>query len=301
MDTIDGMRTFLAVVQEGSFTAGARRLGMSTALASKYVVRLEERLGVRLLNRTTRSLTLTESGRAYFDRSREVLSDFDDLEEGVKGHGRVPTGNLVVSAPVTFGEMYLTGALSDFLVRNDALSIDLRLSDRFVNLIDEGIDVAIRIGELMDSGLVARRLAMMRAILCASPDYLDKAGQPVHPDELAGMACILDRNSRNPGTLVFKDRGKAVQVAISGRFAVNSAAAVRAMLLAGHGIASVPLFAVADDLRAGRLIHLLPDFPLPEFGIYALYPHNRHLAAKVRVFVDFCVQQFGAEPAWERL
>jgi len=300
MDTIVGMRTFVAVVTAGSFTAAAERLDMSTALASKYVGKLEERLGARLLNRTTRSLTLTEIGKVYCERCQQVIDDFDELEAAIQDRHAAPSGRLIVTAPVTFGEMYLTRAIADFLEEQPKISIDLRLTDRFAGLVDEGIDVAVRIAELEDSPLIARRLAPARIVACAAPSYLERHTTPTEPHELTNHGCIVDTNFRNSPLWTFKVAGKLTTVKVDGRFSVNSAGAARMMVLRGAGIGLIPTYAVGEDIKHGRLVVVLEKFESFNFGIYALYAHNRHLAAKVRAFVDFAVKRFGAAPEWDR-
>jgi DNA-binding transcriptional LysR family regulator len=300
MDVLTGMRTYAAVVAAGSFTAAADRLGISRALASKYVAQLEEHLGVRLLNRTTRTLSVTEAGRAYYQRCRQVLDDIDELEAAVGDQQAVPRGRLRVAAPITFGERYLARAVADFLAEQPDVSVELVLADRFVNIVDEGFDLAVRIGDLADSGLVARRVAPVRIVACASPDYLARAGTPAHPDELVSHDCIVDSNFRAGDNWSFQDRGRRFSVRVKGRFLVNSALAVREMLLAGQGIGLCPTYAVGDDIADGKLKIILADHEAHDYGIYAVYPHNRHLASKVRVFVEFLVRRFGPLPAWDK-
>lgn len=298
MDTIDGMRTFVTVVNAGSFTAAAERLDLSQALVSKYVGQLEARLGVRLLNRTTRRLSLTEVGRAYHERCMQLLESFDELEAAVQERHSTPRGHLRISAPLTFGELYLTPLISEFLQREPGISVDLQLNDRFVDLLDEGVDVAIRMGKLEDSQLVARRLGRSRLVLCAAENYLARAGTPEHPRDLADHVCILDSNLRSFPHWPFHAAGEDFTVRVSGRFTVNSAQAARKMALAGQGVALCPDYVVGDDLGQGRLRALLGEFQAPAPGIYALYPHSRYLAAKVRAFVDFLVGRFAEQADW---
>lgn len=297
MDTIAGMRTFIAVAREGSFTAAADRLDMSTALASKYVGQLEQRLGTRLLNRTTRALSLTEAGAAYLEQAQQIVDDLDFLENSLAGSKAQPAGTLIISAPVTFGEMYLAEAVAGFLDQYPKVSVDLRLTDRFVDLVDEGIDVAIRIGELADSSHIARRIASTPVITCASPDYLTQHGEPGSPDELSRHVCLIDRNFRSGTTWPFRFGDEELTVRIAGRIAVNSAAAIRKLLLAGQGIARIPRFVVEEDLQQGMLRPVLAGHETDPLGIYAVYPQNRYLASKVRSFVDFSAARF-REPAW---
>ena len=300
MDTIDGMKTFVAVVAAGSFTAAADRLGMSTALVSKYVGQLEERLGSLLLTRTTRSLALTEIGQTYLERCKQVIEDFDELEAAVQNKHSNPSGKLIISAPVTFGEMHLTPAAARFLDHYPDIDIDLRLTDRFINIVDEGIDLAVRIAELADSSLIARKLTPARIVVCAAQSYLDQFGSPSTPDDLASHTCIIDTNFRNTNDWPFIIDGKRISTKVGGRFFVNSAQSTRRMVLAGAGIGLVPTYAIGDDIKAGKVVVLLQSFEALDLGIYALYPHNRHLATKTRAFVDFMVKEFGNHPEWDQ-
>jgi DNA-binding transcriptional LysR family regulator len=298
MDTVDGMRTFVAVAKEGSFTAAASSLDMSTALASKYVGQLETRLGTRLFNRTTRSISLTEAGAAYLERAQQILDDLDALEGSLGDNATEPSGTLIVSAPVTFGEMYLADMIAEFLDQHPKLSIDLRLTDRFVSLVDEGIDVAIRIGNLADSSNIARRLAPARIITCASPAYLAANGAPQTPADLSDHHCLIDRNFRNGAAWLFGKGDQAQTVKVEGRIITNGAAAIRNLLVAGQGIARVPSYAVGEDIKHGRLRTVLANHETEPLGLHAVYPHSRYLAAKVRSFVDFAALKFQS-PSWD--
>lgn len=299
MDVLTGMRTYAAVVAAGSFTGAAERLGISKALSSKYVGQLEEHLGARLLNRTTRRLNVTEVGQAYYQRCRQLLDDMEELEAAVRQQQEAPQGRLLITAPTTFGEMYLTRAVADYLKEQPGVSVELVLADRFINIVDEGFDLAVRIGQLADSSLIARRLAPMRVALCASPDYLKRAGVPAHPQELTSFHCVIDTNIQDPEQWTFKEQGRSFRVKVNGRFRVNNALAVREMMLAEQGIGFCPLFVIEEDILTGRLKVLFQEYEAAKYGIYAVYPHNRHLAAKVRTFVDFLVRRFGAEPERE--
>ena len=302
MDTITGMRTFCAVASEESFVRAAERLGISAALTSKYVGQLEERLGVRLLNRTTRSLSLTENGASYFKRCLLLLEEFDELEAGVSDLQRKPTGGLLVSAPITFGEAFLSEALVVFLDKYPDISVDLRLSNRFVNIIEEGFDIAIRMGALKDSGLIAKKLASTEIVLCATPHYLAQNTALVHPNDLNDHSCIVDTNFVGSNHWPFIVDGKKIIVKVNGRAKANSATVTRTLLLKDLGIALCPGHVVADDIAAGRLVRLLDDYNSfkpgspDNLGLYAVFPHSRHLATKVRVFVDFLSQYFSNYP-----
>lgn len=292
MDTIDGMRSFVAVVSAGSFKRGAARIGISPALISKYIGQLEERLGVRLLNRTTRSLALTEVGQAYFERCVRLIDEFDELEAAIQDKQAAPRGQLRISAPTTFGETFMAQAIIAFMEEAPEIAVDMVLSDRFVSIVDEGYDLAIRMGDLPDSSLIARRLTETRFMVYASRDYLKKHGEPRIPEELEQHECVIDTNMRNPVQWPFKVDGKRANVRVNGRIKVNSARAVREMVLADKGIGITPAFIVRPDLNEGTVRCLLEDFEAVRLGVYAVYPHNRHLAVKVRTFVDYLVKYF---------
>ncbi|MEL7537023.1 MAG: LysR family transcriptional regulator [Pseudomonadota bacterium] len=293
------MRTLVAVVDAGSFKGGAERLDMSTALASKYIGQLESRLGQRLLHRTTRSLSLTEVGAIYLGGCRQLVEDFDELEAAIQNRRQAPTGRLVVAAPVTFGELYIAPVVSEFLDRYSEVSVDLRLADRFVNLVDEGIDVAVRIAELSDSSLFARKLAEVRIVVCASPAYFEKYGKPTAPGDLADHHCIVDTNFRNADVWPFRADGNTLSIRANGRIKVNSATAARTLVMSGQGIGLIPTYEVGRDLRAGRLVEVLSKYNALNLSLHAVYPHNRHLAPKVRAFIDFLAEHFSNRLPWE--
>jgi DNA-binding transcriptional LysR family regulator len=299
MDRLDEIRAFAAVADARSFTQAARRLGVSGAQVSKLVARLEDRLGARLLNRTTRDVSLTDTGRAYLERARILLEDFEALEGSVRDHDG-PRGLLRISAPVAFGATQLDPALLDFAAAYPEISLEVFYSDRMVNLVDEGFDLAIRIGRLTDSSLIARRLAPVRMVACASPAYLQRHGAPLAPSDLAEHEAILDLNVSEPGVWSFGDAGKCVEVRVGGRLRFASAEACLTAAERGFGIARTPDFVAAPRLRDGRLTALLCRYEPEVVGVHAVYPHARHLAAKVRVFVDFLAGRFAGEPEWRR-
>ncbi|MBI1196330.1 MAG: LysR family transcriptional regulator [Phenylobacterium sp.] len=299
MDRLDEIRAFAAVAEARSFTHGARKLGVSGAQASKLVARLEDRLGARLLNRTTRDVSLTDTGQAYLERARDLLEEFDALESSVRDQGG-PSGTLKVSAPVSFGQGQLTPALLDFAAGCSAVSLDVSFSDRIVNLVEEGFDVAVRIGHLSDSSLVARRLAAVRMVTCASPEYLARAGVPASLEDLANHEVVLDSNRSDPTIWRFGPHNDTREVRVGGRVKFNGAEPCVAAGVAGFGIVRAPAFAAADALRAGRLVPVLCAFEPELIHVYAVYPHARHLAAKVRAFVDFLAHRYAGEPEWHR-
>lgn len=299
MDRIEEIRGFAAVADARSFSQAARRLGISAAQISKLVASLEDRLGVRLLNRTTRDVSLTDTGRSFLARAREMLEAFDQLESSV-GDTAGPRGLLRISVPVSFGAVEIGPALLDFAAAHGEVGLDVSFSDRAVNLVEEGFDAAVRIGGLADSSLVARRLSSARIVTCASPAYLARHGTPPGPADLAGREVIIDLNPKDPFVFDF-GRGPGRQtVRVNGRLRFAGAQACLAAARAGFGIARAPAFAAVDDLRAGRLKSLLREFEPEPLPIHVVYPQTRHLAAKVRAFVDFLAQRFAGEPEWHR-
>lgn len=299
MDRLDEIRAFTAVADARSFTQGARKLDISGAQISKLVARLENRLGARLLNRTTRDVSLTDTGQAYLERARDLLESFETLESSVKDQSG-PSGLLKVSAPVSFGKGQLTPALLEFASAYGAVSLDVTFADRIVNLVEEGFDVAVRIGHLSDSSLVAKRLAAVRMVTCASPDYLARRGTPIALEDLAGHETILDANARDASIWPFGPHNDRRDVRVHGRLKFNGAEPCVAAAVAGFGIARSPAFAAAEDLRAGRLSPILCNFEPELIHVHAVYPHARHLAAKVRAFVDFLAKRYAGEPLWHQ-
>ncbi|HVI33260.1 LysR family transcriptional regulator [Phenylobacterium sp.] len=299
MDRFDEISAFTAVADARSFTQGAKRLGVSSAQVSKLVARLENRLGARLLNRTTRDVSLTDTGRAYLERARQLLEDFESLETSVRDQTG-PKGLLRISAPVSFGASQLTPALLDFAHAYPEVSLDVSSTDRMVNLVEEGFDVGVRIGALTDSSLVARKLAAVRLVTCAAPHYLARAGTPQALEDLAAHEAVLDTNARDPTVWRFRANGEQHDVRVHGRLSFSGAEGCVAAARLGFGIIRTPAFAAAEDLRAGRLVPVLCNFEPEVIHVHAVYPHARHLAAKVRVFVDFLAKRYAGEPEWHQ-
>lgn len=292
MDLIDELKAFVATAQTGSFTAAADQLGVSNRLTSKYVAELEGRLGVRLLQRTTRKVGLTPAGEDLLSRAPALLDDLDALIGEVSEGSRGFAGVIRVSAPVTFGEMYVAGMLDRFGQRNPSLSFDLRLNDRHVDLAAEGIDVAFRIGRSDTQSLKVRKLGSIRSFLVASPDYLGERGIPRVLADLALHDCILDTNRRTPRRWQFGPDGPAVTV--QGRFLVNSARAAVELAAKGKGLAYAPRFAVYEALDAGRVVVVLPDHPGETGPLNAVYLEGRVLPRKVRALIDFAAEDIKA-------
>ncbi len=301
MDRLECNRMFVAVMETGSFAAAAARLGASSGQASKLVSRLEADLGVRLLNRTTRAVSATEAGQAYFERLRPLLEEFDSLDVAIRSASQVPRGRLRLTAPLTFGTAELTPALNDFALRYPEIALDVSFSDRLVSLVDEGFDLAVRIGRAEDSSLIARKLCDMRIVLVGSEAYLARRGEPAEPGDVARHDCIADTNFREPNLWRFQaPDGEPLAVPIAGRLRYSNAEACLQAAEAGLGLAYVPSFVAGQALREGRVRLLLPAFEAAPFGVHALYPHSRHLAAKVRALVDFLVERYRDAPHWER-
>jgi DNA-binding transcriptional LysR family regulator len=302
LDRITGMQIFVRVAALGSLSAAARALGISQTMATKHVGAIEERLGVKLLHRTTRRLTLTEAGRGYLESVERILSEVEEAEAAASADRLEVRGVLRVNAPVSFGFREVAPLLAKFSRLHPSVTIDLGLNDRFVDPIEEGWDVAVRIGRLQDSTMIARRLAPCRLAVCGSPDYLQERGMPKTVADLAAHNCLGYTLSKalGPDEWSFEADGR-VKVPIKGNLRVNNGDALVAAAVGGQGLIYEPTFVVGDELRAGRLVALTLNHPPLELpGVFAVYPANRHPPAKVRAFVDFLAQRFGANPPWDR-
>lgn len=293
MDLFDQLRAFVATAQSGSFTGAASQLGMSNRLTSKYVAELEQRLGVRLFQRTTRKVGLTPAGADLLSRAPALLADLDDLLADVSDSSKGLSGVLRISAPITFGELYIAGMLARFSELHPGIAIDLRLSDAFSDLAAEGIDVAFRIGRFDMASLKVRRLGTFESLPVASPDYLARVGRPKTPNDLAEHSCIVDTNRRNPKRWAFEHNGIQVVAQIEGRFHVNSASAAVDLARRGLGIAYVPSFALSGALDRGELVRLLESYAGERGDVAAIYLEGRTLPQKVRALIDFAVLDFG--------
>lgn len=300
MENLPDIAVFVRVVDAGSFTAAADALGISQPVVSKSVTRLEERLGARLLNRTTRRLSLTEAGSELYRRSLHALKQIEDAELEVARFQTEPRGTLRVNAPMSFSILHLTPLVHEFLARFPGVTLDLALDDGTVDLVEGGYDLIIRIGRLASSTLVARRLAPCRITLCGSPEYLKKHGEPQSPDDLLNHNCLMYTLGSTPRAwrLVGPD-GEERIVPLRGNFASNNGCAERALALSGVGLAMLPTFYVGDDLRSGTLKCLLRDWMPKDLTVNAIYAERRNLPPKVRAFVDFLVVKLGPEPYWD--
>ena len=300
MDPLANMTAFARVAESRSFSEAARRMGISKSVVSRQVMALETSLGARLFHRTTRSLALTEAGQGYYERVTRILSDIDEANLSVTRLQAAPRGRLRVNAPMSFGVRHLAPAIPDFLALHPEVEIDMTMNDRFVDLVDEGYDVAVRIGRLMDSALVARKLAPLRRVVCASPAYLAARGVPQTPADLASHDCLSYSNMAlsDEWSFVGAD-GKPMPVEVRGRLRVNNGDALRIAALRGLGLITQPTFIVGADLQAGTLVGVLTDRVAQDGAVYAVYPHSRHLSPKVRAFVDFLADRFGPRPYWD--
>ncbi|HWK64880.1 MAG TPA: LysR family transcriptional regulator [Rhizobiaceae bacterium] len=293
MDTLTRMRAFIDVVEAEGFSAAARKIGRSKALLSKYVRELEDELGALLLNRTTRQFSLTEAGHTYYRRASEIIREIDSLADSVRESSGDVRGRIKLSAPRTFADAPIGQSLIDFARDHPDIVLEIHLDDRFVDLVEEGFDLAVRISRLESSSLIARRLAPFSVRICASPELIEKHGRPERPQDLASLPCIIDTNGRWLSNWPFRnENGETISVSVSGPLEVNSPLATRAAALSGLGFAILPDFIAAPEIQSGRLVSVLDDRALSGGGIFAVYPHRRYLPAKVRVFVDYLAQWF---------
>lgn len=290
MDTLEAMRVFAAVVDRSGFSAAADALDLSTTSVTRQVAALEKRLGTRLLNRTTRRVSLTSAGAAYYQRAVQLLAELDDIEAAVGAQALAPSGLLRINAPVSFGIARLGPLLAGYRVRYPQVKLDLSLNDRLVDMVEEGFDVAIRITRQPAPNLIARKLADARILLCASPDYLARAGTPATPDALSQHACLAYSYWAGGDEWTLQGPGRETTVHIGGCLRANNGDVLREAALAGMGIVLQPDFVVGEDIVAGRLVPVLPGWSVPPIGIHAVYASRSHLAPKVRSFIDYLVE-----------
>lgn len=290
---LDGMTVFARVVEERSFSGAARKLGMSKSAVSKHVTKLEDNLGIRLLNRTTRRLSLTDAGATFYQHCARVVEEIETAEHALTDLRGTPRGTLRISAPLTFGQMYLPQLVTEFMKKYPGLHVDIHLADHMVDLVAEGIDMAIRITRLKDSSLIARKLADFTGHVVASPGYIAEHGEPKTPQELAEHKTISYTNVPSPNIWDFDGPDGQVSVRVNPVMSCNNGEFTSVAAIRGLGIAREPEFIVAEALSEGRLVRILHDYdPLSSGGIYAVYPERRHLPSKVRVFIDFLVEKF---------
>jgi len=301
VDISTHMSLFVRAVQDGSFSAAARSLDLSPSAVSKQIGRLEDHLGVRLLNRTTRRLSLTEEGRAFYERCARIVAEIEEAEEWALARRGTARGKLRVASTVAFAKHQLMPLLPEFMNRYPEVDVALEVTDRPVDLVEEGVDVAIRFTEqLSDPSLVARRLAVNRRLICAAPAYLEAHGVPHTPQDLARHNCLTLYTISSFNDWTFEGPDGTEVLHVNGTLESNSADALYHATLAGLGIARLSTYLIGPDLKAGRLVAVLPDYVHQDASILAVYPHRRNLSPRVRAFIDFLVEKFTPEPPWER-
>jgi DNA-binding transcriptional LysR family regulator len=299
VDRLQAIRVFSQVVESGSFSTAAEKLGLSATATSRHVAELEAHLHTRLLNRTTRRVSLTESGRAFYERSVQLLADLEEAEQEALRAAVVPRGTIRLTASVNFGVRHLAPAIADFLAAHAEVRFDASLSDRIVDLVEEGFDLAIRIGAPGSQNVVARKLGETRLVPCASPGYLAAHGAPQTPEDLARHNCFTYEYVTPRNLWRFRDPGGGERsVRVSGSLHSNNGELLAEAAARGAGIVFEPAFIVGREVRAGRLVPLLQDFEPPATPLYAVYPSRKHLSAKVRLFVDFLIERFSQAQDW---
>jgi DNA-binding transcriptional LysR family regulator len=299
MDRLGELEAFAAVAENGGFTAAARTLGRTTSSVSKQIQSLEARLGVRLLHRTTRRVSLTEIGVAFRDRVNGVLNDLDEAETAVAQLHEEPRGTLRVSVPTDFGRLHLAETLARFAKQHADIRLEVDFSDRFVDVVEEGFDIVVRIANLADSTLVARRMGPCRRVLCAAPSYLEANGYPAHPSELRGHPVIGYAYEQTRPWRFHRTEEEGITVSVEPRHRANNGEMIRSMLVSGLGIALLPTFLIADDLQVGLLETLFMDQLEADTVIWAVTLHRKLLATKVRLLLDHLVSSCGENPPWD--
>jgi DNA-binding transcriptional LysR family regulator len=299
IDHASEMAAFVRVVDSKGFSAAAPALGLTPSAVSKLVTRLEARLGVRLLQRTTRALRLTEEGEVFYAAAQRIVGEIETLEDQITGNSGTPQGLLRVTTSLAFSTHQLAPVLSEFLARHPLVQLDLLPTDRVIDMVEEGIDVAVRIGRLADTSFMARKIGEDKRLICAAPSYLARHGTPRRPEELARHNCIVSRERAYLNRWPFKIDGQVSEIEVAGRVAINEGEMQMQLALQGIGIARLTRLTLARAIRDGALVPLLGDFSADEpVGIHAVYPHRRHLAAKVPAFVNFLIEKF-TPPPWE--
>lgn len=300
MDRLTAIKVFVEVIDRGSLTAAADSLDMSRAMTSRYIAELEKWVGVRLLQRSTRKISLTNAGQDALSRFRQMLELSADVETINDADQLAPHGLLRVAVSTSLGATELSRAAADYVLRYPGTTIDLQLAERSVNLIEDRIDLAVRITNDISPGLIARKLTVCRSVVVASPDYLRHHGTPLRVEELSQHNC-LTHSYVGKNLWRFMRGGEQIEVSVAGNINANDANALTEIALAGAGIASLPTFLVASKINSGELVVLLPDSHREEFGIYGIYTSRRHMPAILRTFIDFLVERFGAEPYWDSI
>ena len=298
MDRLMSMRVFSAVAKNRSFSVAAKKLSISKAMVSKHIKSLENSLSVRLFNRTTRKLNLTDAGSSYYEKVNIILSEIDETESAISQLNSEPKGKLKVMAQPSFGAFHLSRALSLYLKKYTEVTVNLELSHRIPDLVEENIDLAFHVGELNDSMYVSRRIASARRVICASPEYIKKIGMPKKPEDLLNHNCLIYMPRNDMGKWEFLDKGKRKKIKVTGDIQCNSGDALRVASIQSRGITQLPTYMVGLDIQAGRLQAVLEDFAPEKQPIYAIYNHRKYISAKIKTFIDFIYNLYQPEPYW---
>lgn len=299
MDHWEEMKTFVRVVESGSISRAAEQTGTAKSGVSRRLAELEKRLGVKLINRTTRRSSLTEAGSAYYRGAVKLLGDVAELDASVMESETSLEGMLRLAMPLSFGLSHLSPAISEFLTRHPAVDVQIDFSDRRIDLIEQGVELAIRIADLEDSTLQARKICPIRMVMCASPEYLATLGTPASPGDLSGHQLLQYDSGGRQQLKVRDETGTSHVISGNARIVANNGDFLREMAIAGHGVSVMPRFIVWKALRAGELVPVLEDCTWPELTAWAVYPRNRYLSHRARAFIDFLVDRFGDEPYWD--
>lgn len=301
METIAAIPIFVTVAETGGFSPAAKLLGISKSAVSKRVTLLELQLGVKLLHRTTRKLSLTEAGEHFYEHARIAYKSAKDAQDAVLQLQGEPRGRLRINAPMSFGRLHLAPLIPVFMKRYPEISIDMILDDKVVDLVGEGFDIAIRGGDLPDTSLIARKLAPLKSVLCASPSYLKEFGEPTELEQLSAHNCLIFTYSRDVKEWGFIKDNHLHTIEVKGNYQVNNSEALREALLQGVGIGRLPTFVAGPDIEAGKLIPLFEEYQMPAKSIYAVFPERQFMPAKVRAFIDFAIEYFGGDtPYWDQ-
>lgn len=300
MDRFASLRAFVAVIDAGGFAAAGRELTLSRSAVNRLVIGLEDELGTQLLNRTTRSVAPTAAGRGFYERAKRILADLDESIRSVTDANPAPTGNLRINAPMSFGTMHLSPAVADFMALYPDLNVQLELNDRFVDIVAEGFDLTVRIAAADDeTNLVDFRICPVRRVICASPALLRKVGRPEHPDALRDLPCLQYGNYASGNRWRLNGPEGEIQVPVQGTMYSNNGEVLRDAAIRGHGFILLPTFIVGGALQSGELVTVLTDYCPPDLVLCVVYPPNRHLSARIRLFTDFMYERFGGEPYWD--
>ena len=300
MDKLASLRAFTRVVDAGSFAAAAREIGLLRSQVNRAVIALEDELGVQLLNRTTRQVAVTPSGRELYGRAKSILADLHEAEDAIRENRETPSGDIRINAPMSFGTLHLGPALVDFARKHPDIRVELALSDRFIDPVADGYDMTVRISQPVETlALIDHEIIPMRRVLCAAPEFLKTRGAPNCPRDLANRPCL--HYGSLPGGSAWKLRGpdgwETIQV--KGVFCCNNAEVLRDAAVAGLGLALLPTFIAGPDLQTGQLVSVMGDYTPPELSLYLLYPPSRQLSSRIRLLVDFLHERFGETPLWD--